>query len=184
MPKLKAFLSPSSSRSGQTDEAFHCQKMSTIRTDCTVLVFGIVHVLFAKQCKCVSTEKEQGQHHTFTGLQSSNTQIVSLVYRYEVTSLWLIIETKHLHLFIHLSKGKTAELNLKDLCCINYWRYLYIVLENLNYDQIGLNQGQYVHHTLFAQIKSHFVLHSFVLCNVTNTLRQNIFKERRNIFCL
>lgn len=33
MPGLKAFLSPSFSWSGQTDEAFHCRKVNTMRAD-------------------------------------------------------------------------------------------------------------------------------------------------------
>lgn len=57
MPELKAFLSPSFSWSGQTDEAFHCHKVNTMKADCMVLVFGIMELLFAKQCKRVSTNK-------------------------------------------------------------------------------------------------------------------------------
>lgn len=57
MPELKAFLSPSFSRSGQTDEAFHCHKVNTMRAECMVLVFCIIEVLYAKQFKCVSTKE-------------------------------------------------------------------------------------------------------------------------------
>ena len=56
MPELKAFLSPSFSWSGQTDEAFHCHKVNTMRVDCMVLVSGIIVVLLAKQFKWVSTK--------------------------------------------------------------------------------------------------------------------------------